>query len=359
MCPFALALLTTCGSAAPATTSSPASPAGGVPTHDEIVNKAKAEGALKVLSSADPKSIKALKEGFVKKYPFLSNTEVQETTGTDTTQRFVLELKAGQAKDWDVVHVSDEFGAEMEPFLAKNDLLGLAEKGVLAINPKMISPVARNLMSPGTQVGVVVYNTNLVPADKVPKTWEDLLKPEWKGKKMIADIRPNLIGGLVPAKGETWVKDFAAKMKDQQPAWARGQTGAMTSLSAGEYQLHSAAYLNTVKRSIETGTANLGVAIVEPVPVRHTLATAIQDGVKHPNAGLLWLEYLASAEGQKVFDELEPWRASLFSGQPTRTAQLLAGKQQSLVDWAELPKMADWEKMVLQGYGLPQAEIKG
>ena len=28
----------------------------------------------------------------------------------------------------------------------------------------------------------IAYNTRLVPPDKVPKTYEDLLDPQWKGK---------------------------------------------------------------------------------------------------------------------------------------------------------------------------------
>jgi len=328
-----------------------------VASHDEIVAKAKAEGSLKVLSSADPKTFKAWQAAFTKKYPFIK-TDIEEITGTDSAQRFLLEFKSGQAKDWDVVHISDENHAEMEPYIDKIDLVGMAEKGVLSINPKMINPATRNIMSPASQIGVIAYNNKLVSADQAPKTWDDVLDPKWKGRKVVTDIRPNVIAGVIPVKGEEWAKDWAAKMKDLQPVWARGNTGAFTSIAAGEYLLHSASYLNTVERLIQSGTATLSYVVPEPVPVRYTLSTGIQQGVKHPMAGLLYLEFIASAEGQKILDEVEPMRASIYGDKSTKTYKAVEGKQLSEVTWDLIPKMANWEKMVLNGFGLPSAEIK-
>jgi maltose-binding protein MalE len=99
------------GASPKAGTSAAASTAGGgfitAASHDDIVAKAKAEGSLKALSTADPKTIKAFKDGFSKKYPFI-NFDIEEQTGTEAQQRFQLELKAGQAKDWDVLNMAEE-----------------------------------------------------------------------------------------------------------------------------------------------------------------------------------------------------------------------------------------------------------
>ncbi len=353
--PFAL--LAACGGPAaqpPALTSAGKPAASG---HEEIVNRAKAEGALKAQSTADPASIKLFREGFSKKYPFIK-FDLQEITGTEATQRFVLELKSGAAKDWDVLNVAEEVFPDMLPFIEPVDVLSLAEQGALAIPPKMIYPEGRDIMAPGTQLGVVAYNKKLVPEDKVPKVWDDLLKPEWKGRKLIADVRPNTIAGLVPAKGEAWVKDFAGKLKDQQPVWARGNTHSLTSLAAGEYTMHSGTYANSVQRLIEKGSDTLGYVAPEPVSLRLALATGIQKGSKHVNAGLLWMEYLASPEAQKILDEVEPVKASVYGDGTTRSAKLTAGKQLSVVAWDLFPKMSGYEKMILEAYGLPQAEIK-
>jgi iron(III) transport system substrate-binding protein len=362
--PAVLLSLAACGgTSAPASSpaSAAASTAGGgfitAASHDDIVAKAKAEGSLKALSTADPKTIKAFKDGFSKKYPFI-NFDIEEQTGTEAQQRFQLELKAGQAKDWDVLNMAEEVYSDSLPYTEKLDVLDMAQKKILDIDPQMVDPENRNVMAPGTTLGIVAYNKNLVPADKVPTTWDDLLKPEWKGRKMITEVRPNTIAGLVPAKGEEWVKDWATKMKDQQPVWARGNTNILTSINSGEYALHSATLLNSVTRLMEKGSPNLAFSVVEPVPVRLSLAAAIQKGSKHPYAGLLFLEYMASPEAQKILDEVEPYKGSIYGNGETRSQKLVAGKQTSVVQWKDFNKMAGYEKMVLQAYGLPQAEIQ-
>src|SRR6266545_7527768 len=71
-----------------------------ITSHDEILASAKKEGKLRVQSSLDPNTFKPLMNSFKKKYPF-ADIEIQEMTGTDTAQRFLLELKAGTVKEWD------------------------------------------------------------------------------------------------------------------------------------------------------------------------------------------------------------------------------------------------------------------
>jgi len=65
----------------------------------------------------------------------------------------------------------------------------------------MIDPVNRNIVSYTTNTQVVTYNKKLISEDKVPNTWEDFLKPEFKGRKFLVDIRPQEVANLVPLWG--------------------------------------------------------------------------------------------------------------------------------------------------------------
>ena len=327
-----------------------------VASHDEIVEKAKQEGSLKGLSSADPKSIKALKEGFGQKYPYIK-LDLQEITGREAMQRFVLEMKAGAASDWDILHVSEEDFPEFKDQIEKIDLLGMAEQQVLQINPKMIYPEGRNLVGMASQVGAVTYNKQLVPANQVPKSWEDLLKPEFKGRKMLAETRPNTLAGLAPAMGEEWVIDFARKLAAQEPIWSRGNTRALTAMAAGEYALHSGTYFHSSMRAIQRGADNLAIAVLEPVSVRIALGTGIQKGAKNPNAAMLFLEYYAGPDGQKILDEIEPLKGSIYFG-PSAPAKLIEGKKVSVADWSWWPKMSGIEEKITQAFGFPKAEVQ-
>ena len=171
-------------------------------SRDEIVAKAKKEGAVKVLSGLDPSIYSSIMEGFKKKYPFLK-IEMVEITGPDSAQRFIMELKSGSRNDFDMAHASTEFYPEYIPFAKKFDLLGMAEFGVLRIPPKMIDPKHRALAALGSALSVVAYNKNLMPPDKVPNRWEDFLKPEFKGRKFCSGhAAPSVcrLSGL-PARG--------------------------------------------------------------------------------------------------------------------------------------------------------------
>jgi iron(III) transport system substrate-binding protein len=206
-----------------------------------------------------------------------------------------------------------------------------------------------------TMFGVVVYNKNLVPPDRAPKQWDDLLKPEWKGRKMMAEIRVNTMAAFVPAKGEQWVKDYAAGIAAQQPIWARGQTAALTRIAAGEFPLHSLNYYEAAYALQKKGSDSLEIAVLDPIPTYPNVVLGVQKGSKRPYTALLFLEYVAGPEGQRIMDEVEIAKGSIY-GPGTILNKAAAGKKLSEVGWAEFAKMAAWEQMATAAYGFPKAE---
>src|SRR5262245_888371 len=169
-----------------------------IASHDEIVARAKKEGKLRVNSGLEPQNFKALVDAFKQKYPFLTDVKVEGLTGTEANQRFLLEIKAGQAKGWDIANIRVEFANEYLPHLTKHDMLGMAKHGVLKIHPSMIHPTERNVVGVLSVIRVLAYNRMIFSEDKLPDKWEDFLKPEFKGKKFVMDIRPVPLAALVP-----------------------------------------------------------------------------------------------------------------------------------------------------------------
>jgi len=321
---------------------------------DEIVAKAKQEGSLRVIYSFEPETMKAFKEGFAKKYPFI-NLYFEEITGTDSAQRFLMEMRAGRASHWDLTHLSSEFYNDYSPYLEKVDLLGMAQQGVLQIQPQMIHPKNRNALAAATILGGIAYNKKLLPPHQVPKTWEDLLKPEYKGKKFLAELRSSTLAGLIPAQGKEWVLDYARKIAAQEPIWVRGATRFLTAVNTGEYALHSSAYYHTVIRLKQKGAENLEVILPEPVPVRLNQPYGMVKGAKNRHAAMLFLEYICSAEGQRIIDEIEPQKSSIyFPG--AKVEQLLRGKKLSVAGWDEFDKMGSYTEEIFQAFGMPQGK---
>jgi iron(III) transport system substrate-binding protein len=325
-------------------------------SHDQIVASARKEGSLRALVGVGSDTITAIREGFSRKYPFLK-VYIEELTGTDAAQRFLMELKAGMASPWDVVHLSQDFYPEYLPYIERFDLLGMAQQGVLKIPPLMIDPKERSTLGVRTNVVCIAYNKRLLPPSQVPKSWEHLLKPDFKGRKLVVDIRPYNTAALVPAKGLEWVLDYSRRLAAQQPVWARGLTRALTSIAAGEYALHSATNYGAVMRVKERGGSDLEATLLEPIPARTGMVEAIRKGATHPNAGMLFLEYLAGPEAQKALDDIESYQSSIYSP-GSKLEQLIRGKKTSVIDCEHYPKMESYMKQVSEAFGFPKAETK-
>jgi iron(III) transport system substrate-binding protein len=330
--------------------------------HADIIAKAKQQGGkLRVLSSLDPELFPHMTASFKKKYPFLDTTMV-EITGLDANERFLLELKAGVVKDVDVVQLSPERYPEYLPYAKKFDILGMAEQRVLGIEPKMVDPKNRTVVSLATVLFVAAYNKNLLPADKVPTTWDGFLKPEFKGRKMMVDIRPIMYSTFAACPdqgmGVEWMVNYAQKIRAQQPIWVRGYSRTLTSMNVGEYALHSGVYYHTVVRMMQkTPQNNLELKFIEPVPATLFEAEMVLSSSRNPHAALLFLEHQAGAEGQKIIDEREPLKASLHSPGSVAAKQL-KGKKVCLNNYDTLQSSSSWEKMAVEAFGFPGAELK-
>ena len=324
-------------------------------SHDEIMAKAKKEGKLVVFSSQDSSAIKAATEVFRKKYPFI-DVKASEIGGTDTYLRMIQEMKLGKVTDWDINYVAFDFYGDYLPYQKKFDILGMAKHGVLNIPFDMIDPVNRHVLALQTNIGVIAYNKKLVPGDKVPQIYEDLLKPEFKGKKFATDIRPRGMAALVPAWGLEKALTYAKKLAAQQPIWTRGDSRTLPFMTGGEVPMVLGLNYKSYMRFKKKGDVQdiLGVKILDPVPVRLTEAEAVSATATNPYAALLWLEFQASPEGQTILDEADLSASHLskdsFHEKATR------GKQLSVLGWKDYPKMEMYEKEIVKAFGFPRAE---
>jgi iron(III) transport system substrate-binding protein len=326
-------------------------------SRDDILVNARKEGRLRVLAEMQAPTIKVTTRAFMQKYPFIS-LHIEEIRGADAGQRVLLELKAGMARDWDILHVSTSLYSQYLPYLWKVDLCGMAAEEVLAIPPKMIDPKNRNAVSYFSRFQVTAYDGQVVGADRLPKSWEDFLKPDLKWKKFAVDIDTTSVAALVPAWGLEKTLEFARRIAAQNPIWVRGGTRTLTAILAGEIPLFLGANFTAVSRAQRKDPkGRLRYAVLEPVPVRFAMPEAIMNGAKHTNAALLWLEWMASAEAQKLIDEHEPLASSIHvrGGAVERETR---GKRISEMNWDYLQNLSETEAKVFEAYGFPKAEAK-
>ena len=243
-----------------------------------------------------------MSEAFKKKYPFI-DLRAEEIAGTDTYQRMLLEMKSGTASGWDVNYLTTDFYDDYFPYQKKFDVLGMAQQGVLQMPLGMIDPVNRNIVSYSTNTQVVAYNKKLIAENKVPSVWDDFLKPEFKGRKFLVDIRPQEVANLVPALGFGKNPAICQSAGGAEPdldsrplANARGHGRESMPMFLG-------ANLNSTKRAMaKDRSGSLAYKVVEPVPIRIADHEAVFGKATSPYAGLLWLEFVASPETQNIIN---------------------------------------------------------
>ncbi len=328
-------------------------------SHAEIVAKARKEGRIKGLTGLEPDVFPYMIKSFQEKYPFI-RVELQEISGPDAAQRFTMELKAGTVREWDTTGASTDFYDEYPPFAKKFDILGMAEQGVLKISPKLVDPKHRNIVSLTTGISAPVYNKNLISADNVPDRWEDFLKPEFKGRKFLVDIRPHIFAAF-PAcpevgMGLEWAMRLAQGLRDQDPIWIRGNTRAISAITAGEYPLHFGVHYQSATRAMRKDrTGALQLKIIEPVPVRMGNLDLVLHSAPNPYAALLLLEHYASPMGQEIIDKHYPAIASVHTP-GSHLSKLLQGKKLCVNGFDKFHNSDGWMAKAVEAMGFPKAD---
>jgi iron(III) transport system substrate-binding protein len=325
-----------------------------VGSHDEIVNRAKKEGRLNVVASLSQEILTPMNEAFKRKYPFI-DSRVVGVRGNEVYVRLLEELRAGLTKNQDVNDLVADYYTDYLPYQKKIDIFAMAKEKVLDIPPAMVDPINRNVVAVGSSVHVLAYNKKLISPENVPNTWEDFLKPEFKGEKFMLGIRPLDLQSLVPAWGLEKTLDYARKMAAQNPVWSRGGTAGLAQLLAGEHALLVGPHLDSFLRAKDKDkTDTLGYKLLEPLPIRLNEGQGILNRAEYPYAALLWLEFLVSREGQKLLDQYGPYEASVFvSG--TIQEQAVRGKKLSVVDWNHYVKTPEYQRKIVEAYGFPKA----
>ncbi len=322
-------------------------------TRDEIVARAKQEGKLSLVPGYDKSTIGPLVAAFTKKYPFLE-VSFELVTGITGAQRQLFELAAGKASV-DVLSPSTAYWSDYfkQNLLKRYDFKSMAKSGQLKIPLEMLDDSGIVAWF-GTNTGVFTYNTKVVPADRALAKWDNCIDPQWKGR-LAVDTKPNTLAWMVPAWGDEKVLGFARNLKKNDPIWVRGQTGSLARMASGEFVIDCGMYLHTASRALKRDpTLPIKIVIPDLVAVSFHEPEAIYVGAKHPNAGLLWMEFIASREAQAIVDVQDPGKAS-FLVEGTISGTLMKGRKVSLCggdcrDQEE--KMM--QRIAVEAWGLPK-----
>lgn len=255
------------------------------------IGAARKEGRVVVYGSVVPQAMQELHRGFEKKYGV--KVDYWRAVGGAIADRSLAEWRAGRPK-FDVI----EAYRGMQLILKKEGLYTryippssemfpaqFKEKDGL-ITPWRVTPIA------------ILYNTDLVKSGEAPRSFDALLEPRWKKKISIPDpaqhsTTAQFLWNLEKLKGEKWL-DFVKALARQEPHLVASFAPVTTAIIKGE-----AAIGITYIKYINQYKGPVGY-----VPSEKYLAECFYMGLSakanNPNAAKLYIDYVASEDGQKA-----------------------------------------------------------
>jgi iron(III) transport system substrate-binding protein len=264
----------------------------------KLIEGAKKEGQVVFYSAMIVnQALRPLTEKFGKKYPFIKMT-YWRAPSEDIAQKVSAEVRAGNV-------VGDVLEGTGVGELADNaGLLVPYTTPAMKAYPKAYSDPDHMWTPTRLSYYSIAYNTRQVPENKVPKSFEDLLDPQWKGKMAwrigSASGTPLFITNLRIAWGEDKARAYFEKLKEQKIVnFGAGSARTLVDrVVAGEYAIALNIFAHHPLISKAKG-APVNSKLLDPVAA--TAATmGVAKGAKHPHAALLLIDFILSKDGQEI-----------------------------------------------------------
>ncbi|CAN5486091.1 hypothetical protein BH09PSE5_BH09PSE5_37550 [soil metagenome] len=261
---------------------------------EALVKAAQAEGRVMMYSSEDESQQRLLLEAFEKRYG-IKGSFIRFPTGP-LLQRFNTEDDA-RSTQADIVSVSSPIPFEAgTPRFAPLDAQAVPN---LARWPK--ASVKPNYFVHTVDIVALVYNTNQLKPDQVPKTWTDLTDPKWKGKFLLTDpqVADNYMGWL-DAVERTKGVDLLRKLSKQEFKLTQSGASGVQMIAAGAYQFNAPTFAAFSTQLIAKKAPIAITYLNDPAVVSERLF-GIALRAPHPNAARLLANWIMSDEGVKLY----------------------------------------------------------
>jgi ABC-type Fe3+ transport system substrate-binding protein len=270
----------------------------GADREQKVIEGAKKEGQVAIYAAMIVnQAMRPIAEGFQKKYPFVRLTYWRGDT-EDIIEKVAAEVRASN----NVADVIEGTGTGEEA--ARANLAQPYYSPALAAYPQQYWDPDGMWTSTRISYYGAAYNTKLVSPAEMPKSYEALLDPKWKGKiawRVGTDSGTDLfITNLRLAWGDERTLAYLEKLKGQDIInFGAGSARTLVDrVIAGEYPIALNIFAHHPLISKAKG-APVDTQLMDPVP--STASTmGIVRGAPHPNAALLLVDYILSKEGQRI-----------------------------------------------------------
>jgi iron(III) transport system substrate-binding protein len=266
-----------------------------------LLDGARKEGQVMVYSSmiAD-QALRPLLDGFQKKYPFMKAQYVRDDP-PQQLQKLMAEARAGRM----VADVLESTGLEVPVRRADIDQPFWSPE-VEAYAPERRDP--QNYWAPTrfSYLGAC-YNTNLVKAADLPKSFDDFADPKWKGKLVWSGVitgAPLFITAVRNFMGEDKARAYLEKLaKNDIVSIPSANRVTVDRVIAGEHALCLDSFLHHPIISAKKG-APVASLPLDPV-ITLVSSVMLPKAPPHPYSAMLFIDYLLSKDGQSRLRDAE------------------------------------------------------
>ena len=260
----------------------------------KLLAGARSEGVVNFYTSMNENDVRALAAAFEKKYGI--KVAVWRSGKNKVLQRTLAEAQAGR-NEVDVVHNPSP---EMEA-LRQEQQLRVVRSPYTAELIASIVPAHGAWVPLRVYVFVQAYNTKVVKPGDLPRRWEDLLDPRWKGK----------LG--IEAKEQEWFTAFVQQLGGERGAGLLREIASRNELSvrsgnslllnmvaSGEVPFALTMYSYLADQATHKG-APIAYIALEPT-IAYTDGIGIMQRAPHPHAAMLFYDFMLT-DGESMMKE--------------------------------------------------------
>jgi len=169
-------------------------------------------------------------------------------------------------------------------------------------------PAHRMWVSDRVDFFVVAFNTTKVRREELPATYEGFLDPKWRGRIGLEATDQEWLAGLAKYWGEKRALDFFRGLVAMKPDVRKGHVLLSEMVAAGEVPVSLTNYASNAD-SMKRRNKPIDWKPVQPV-IGRPQAIGLAANAPHPNAALLFADFVLSPEGQQLFHSMGRYPSS-------------------------------------------------
>ena len=256
----------------------------GADRQQRLIEGAKKEGELLVYTSAPVDDMAALTTAFEKKYGV--KVKVWRAGSEKVLQRTLTEAQ-GNRFDVDIIETN---GPELETLHREKMLQAVKSPYLADLIPQAILPHG-DWVSTRINIFAAAYNPKLVKKEDLPKTYQDLLNPKWKGKLGIEAEDADWFSGVIADLGEgPGLKLFRDIVATNGLSVRKGHTLLTNLVVSGEVPLALTVY-NYKAEQLKNKGAPIDWFVIGKNAIARQNGVGVTLRAPHPHAAVLFYDF--------------------------------------------------------------------